>query len=137
MKMGNKKQIKYMCGICQKNRGERHFNKVKWSPAHPDRHLTVCKDCINDMLKRYCEIYNQGFYFAYGANLLKATEKVCSLMDIYYSRKVALTAWKNCNEDIENYWGKYIQQIALPQYHRKTTFDETTETHFARCMVKN
>ena len=96
--------------------------------------VPYCKDCLDDMYLEYYEKYKSDGY----ANPdRKAVERVCMVIDVYYSDKVfdsAMKRWEK--ESSTSLMAYYLQMTRLKAYINKT-YDNTLMDKFKEAKNKD
>lgn len=102
---------KKVCSKCNKLKVEKSFYHVKNNTVYSSGRLPICKKCINNLFNYYCGKYDDEY---------KAMQKVCSLFDIYYDKRMFDTLVVD-----DNTVGRYIQKLNLRQNKFKKSYDDS------------
>ena len=96
--------------------------------------IPYCQDCLDDMYLEYYEKYNSAGY----ANPdRKAIERICMLIDVYYSDKIFDSALKGWEKDgSKSLISVYLQRTRLKTYLNRT-YDNTLMDKFKEAKNKD
>ena len=96
--------------------------------------VPYCQDCLDDIYLEYYEKYESDGY----ANPdRKAVERICMLIDVYYSDKVFDSALKGWEKDAsKSLISNYLQRTRLKAYINKT-YDNTLMDKFKEAKNKD
>lgn len=96
--------------------------------------LPYCQDCLDDMYLEYYEKYDSAGYTNPDR---KAIERVCMVIDVYYSDKVFDSALKSWEKDgSKSLISIYLQRTRLKAYINKT-YDNTLMDKFKEAKNKD
>lgn len=123
---GKKKTSTLHCICCDKDIAEREFYTSDSILYKTTGRVPYCKECIDDLYKHYLTMY---INLRYANPERKAVERICMLLDFYYSNKVFDSVVKQIDTKglTSTVIATYIRQIKLTQYRDKdydTTISE-------------
>lgn len=91
--------------------------------------IPYCKECLDKLYQSYMEKYKK---LEYANPERKATERICMILDLYYSDKIFDSAVKQFEKDKATdapFVSLYIKQAKLYQYRNKD-YDTTTQEKY-------
>lgn len=108
----------YHCCAC----GIQSNDSVRFPPSNSilyagnDRHLPICRNCLNDLFMVFAKDYDD-YHDVY--------RRICMLWDIYYDDSLADFAFKESNSNTK--MTKYISKVNIPRLSSKTYADTIKE----------
>lgn len=89
------------------------------SSLYANKHLPICKDCLNRLYKTYALQWNDP---------KRAIKRICSAFDLYYNDKAFDACIKSAKTSIPSF-GSYFKKLNMAQCKNKT-FDDSIEEGF-------
>ena len=89
--------------------------------------IPYCRECLDKFYQNYLKNYER---LGYQSVERKAIERICMMLDIYYSDKIFDSAVKESKVKTEaTLFALYLKQVKLYQY-RKKNYDSTIEDRY-------
>lgn len=107
---------KYICSCCHEPLPIKDFYKSSSRHYIGVGHLSVCKECLENLLHEYS--------IEYGSRI-KAMQRLCMAYDIYFNE----TVFVSCDDGTAKTLGNYIKRLNIKPFKDKT-FDNNIEEGF-------